>query len=52
MVEIYNQDAIDDKNFISKNTQKFIDERLKFIAKELGDVEKEGENFLKEKKKP
>ena len=48
MVEIYNQDAIDDKNFISKNTQKFIDERLKFIAKELGDVEKEGENFLKE----
>lgn len=48
MVEIYNQDAIDDKNFISKNTQEFIDERLKYITKELGDVEKAGESFLKE----
>jgi tyrosine-protein kinase Etk/Wzc len=48
MVEIYNQDAIDDKNFISKNTQEFIDKRLKFITKELGDVEKEGESFLRE----
>lgn len=48
MVEIYNQDAIDDKNFISKNTQEFIDERLKFITKELGDVERAGESFLKE----
>lgn len=48
MVEIYNQDAIDDKNFISKSTQEFIDQRLKFITKELGDVEKEGESFLRE----
>lgn len=47
MIEIYNQDAIDDKNLISKNTQKFIDERLKYITGELGDVEKEGEQYLK-----
>ena len=50
MIEIYNQDAIDDKNFISKNTQKFIDERLKYITGELGDVEKAGENYLKTNK--
>lgn len=46
MIEIYNQDAIDDKNYISKNTQKFIEERLKFITQELGEVELKGENFM------
>ncbi|UPT70044.1 MAG: Wzz/FepE/Etk N-terminal domain-containing protein [Flavobacterium sp. JAD_PAG50586_2] len=46
VIEIYNQDAIDDKNYISRNTQKFINERLKFITAELGDVEKLGENFM------
>jgi uncharacterized protein involved in exopolysaccharide biosynthesis len=46
IIEIYNQDAIDDKNYISKNTQKFINERLEFITAELGDVEKQGEDFM------
>lgn len=40
VIEIYNQDAIDDKNYISNNTKKFIEERLKYITEELGDVEK------------
>lgn len=46
IIAIYNQDAIDDKNYISRNTQKFIDERLQFITRELGDVEKEGESYM------
>lgn len=46
VIEIYNQDAIDDKNYISNNTKKFIDERLKYITDELGEVEKKGEDYL------
>lgn len=45
VVEVYNQDAIDDKNIVSKNTQDFIDERLKYLTQDLGDVEKEGEVY-------
>ncbi|MFN8435989.1 MAG: GNVR domain-containing protein, partial [Cytophagales bacterium] len=45
VIEVYNQDAIDDKNIVSKNTQDFIDERLKYITQDLGDVEKEGEVY-------
>lgn len=47
LIAIYNQDAINDKNFISENTSKFIDQRLKFISIELGGVEKETESFKK-----
>lgn len=47
LIAIYNQDAINDKNFISENTSKFIDQRLKFISSELGGVEKETESFKK-----
>jgi uncharacterized protein involved in exopolysaccharide biosynthesis len=46
VIEIYNQDAIDDKNYVSTNTQKFIDERVNFISQELGDVERGTERFL------
>ena len=45
IVRQYNQDAIDDKNFISKSTEKFISGRLEIISKELGDVEKNAEGF-------
>ena len=45
IIQIYNEDAIADKNFISKNTEKFIDERLKLISQELGDVVKDAEGF-------
>lgn len=41
LITVYNEDAINDKNQISINTAKFIDERLKIIAKELGGVEDE-----------
>ncbi|HEU0137350.1 MAG TPA: Wzz/FepE/Etk N-terminal domain-containing protein, partial [Flavobacterium sp.] len=45
VIEIYNQDAIDDKNYISKKTQEFIAGRLEIIAAELGDVERDAEGF-------
>ncbi len=45
IVSQYNQDAIEDKNFISRSTEKFISGRLEIISKELGDVEKSAEGF-------
>lgn len=47
LVEIYNEDAINDKNLISEKTAKFINERLVIITEELGDVEKEAEVYKK-----
>lgn len=41
LITVYNEDAINDKNQISINSAKFIDERLKIISKELGGVEDE-----------
>jgi tyrosine-protein kinase Etk/Wzc len=46
----YNEDAIFDKNLISKNTSDFINDRIKLISKELGDVEQDIKDF-KEKNK-
>jgi tyrosine-protein kinase Etk/Wzc len=47
LIQIYNQDAITDKNQISENTSKFIAERLSLITKELGGVEQDVESFKK-----
>jgi len=47
LVEIYNEKAVSDKNFISENTSKFISNRLKLISQELGEVEHDVENFKK-----
>lgn len=47
LIEVYNEDAIADKKFISENTLDFIQNRLKIIATELGDVEKNVEGFKK-----
>lgn len=47
MIEIYNKDAAEDKNFISENTSKFIAERLALITQELEGVEKAVESFKK-----
>jgi tyrosine-protein kinase Etk/Wzc len=47
MIQIYNEDAAEDKNFISENTSKFISERLALITKELGGVEQDVESFKK-----
>lgn len=50
LVEIYNRDAINDKNLISEKTAKFINDRLDIITKELGDVEKDVEQYKKNNK--
>jgi capsular exopolysaccharide synthesis family protein len=47
LVENYNQDAIDDKKFVSENTSKFIDNRLALITEELQTVEEDVETFKK-----
>lgn len=47
LIAIYNQDAIDDKSYVSKRTEQFIDDRLKLIAEELGDVERDAEIYKK-----
>lgn len=45
LIQIYNEDAAADKNFISENTSKFIANRLMLITQELDGVEREVENF-------
>jgi len=45
LVEVYNNDAINDKNSESKKTKDFIDDRINLIANELGQVENEKERF-------
>jgi tyrosine-protein kinase Etk/Wzc len=47
LIEIYNQDAITDKNQISENTSKFIANRLSLITRELDGVEQDVESFKK-----
>lgn len=49
LIEEYNRQAAEDKNKVAYNTAVFIDERLKNIAMELGDVEYQVEAFRKEK---
>lgn len=48
LVELYNEDAISDRKFISEKTSEFINERLKIISEELGVVENEAEDFKKQ----
>jgi capsular exopolysaccharide synthesis family protein len=47
MIQIYNEDAAADKNFISENTSTFIANRLKLITQELDGVEQDVESFKK-----
>ncbi len=47
LIQIYNQDAVADKNFISENTSKFIANRLVLITQELDGVEQDVERFKK-----
>jgi len=48
LTELYNQDAIIDKNMIASNTADFIEDRLKLISTELLDVEMNVESYKKE----
>lgn len=50
MIRIYNENAAEDKNFISENTSKFISERLTLITQELDGVEQDVESFKKSNK--
>jgi tyrosine-protein kinase Etk/Wzc len=45
LVEVYNKEAIEDKNLKAASTIDFLDERLKYITTELTDVEKDVERF-------
>lgn len=45
LVQVYNEDAIADKNTEFSNTAKFIDGRITQVGKDLGDVENEKEKF-------
>ncbi len=45
LIELYNQQAIDEKNFVAINTTKFIDERLAIISGELSTAERNVEEY-------
>ncbi|MGX7668092.1 GumC family protein [Flavobacterium pedocola] len=45
LIKVYNEDVVNDKNLVFENTSRFINERLRIIAGELEDVEKNTENF-------
>jgi tyrosine-protein kinase Etk/Wzc len=45
LVDVYNNDAIKDKNSESQKTINFIDNRITLISKELGNVETQKERF-------
>lgn len=45
LVDIYNEEAIQDKNQVAVNTANFINDRLIIIENELGNVESSLENF-------
>ena len=48
LIDVYNQDAIDDKNRMSVNTANFINERLIIIEQELGGVESQIADFKRQ----
>ena len=50
LIELYNLDAVTDKNLIASNTATFVLERLKLIGVELQDVELSVENYKKKNK--
>lgn len=47
LIEVYNLDNVRDKNMTALNAAVFINERIADIGVELGDVEKDVENFKK-----
>lgn len=48
LVNVYNEEAIRDKNQVAVNTANFINERLIIIGQELGDVESDLESFKRQ----
>lgn len=45
LFEVYQKEALADRNLIANTTIQFIDERLKFLTSELTDVEKDVEEY-------
>ncbi|WP_298324864.1 polysaccharide biosynthesis tyrosine autokinase [uncultured Dokdonia sp.] len=45
LITVYNEDAINDRNLVSKNTANFIDNRLSIITAELDSVETDNVKF-------
>ncbi len=45
LIDIYNEETTNDKNTVARNTSTFIGERINEISQELGDVEKQVEDF-------
>ena len=50
LIEVYNDDAVRDKQKVAEVTAEFIDERLGIISKDLGAVDQEIESFKKQNK--
>ena len=50
LVKSYNADAIEDKDITTKKTLEFIDERIKLISEELGQVENKNQDFKQKNK--
>ncbi|GHT53511.1 tyrosine protein kinase [Bacteroidia bacterium] len=48
LINIYNQNAINEKNYVANNTIHFINDRLDIIAKELGVAESDVERYKKD----
>lgn len=48
VVELYNLDAVLDKNIMATNTANFIEERLQIVEGELGEVETAVESYMKD----
>ena len=47
LVEVYNEATIEDQNRVTKNTIKFIDDRLRYLTTELDSVETSVESYKK-----
>lgn len=47
LIEVYEQEAVEDKNLTAANSLSFIDERLRYLTAELNDVEKNVELYKK-----
>jgi tyrosine-protein kinase Etk/Wzc len=45
LLEVYNKEALEDRNLIAQTTIQFIDERLKYLTTELSSVEKDVEEY-------
>jgi capsular exopolysaccharide synthesis family protein len=49
LVKVYNNAAIEEQNSLAANTLSFVDERLKYVGKELSSVEKQIQQYKAQK---